>query len=282
MTMKIMHEQEYYENYGSKGAHAYIEENILDNAEEIKRFQTVVEEIKDRFSKEIDVLDIGCGNGVLLKILRESYPNANLIGFERSVEMLSAAREKFGVNIIQGSADLLPFPEASFNVVTALEVIEHLPEKCYRKALEEMERVAKDIIIITVPYKEVRRFVQCPSCKTKFSPIFHLRTFDESQLANLFSRYGLVKTCVIKKPLPAHYTLRTKWKNFLGSHEFPETAICPACGVKGSDLIAQEDENNKIEVKTSTKLMSMVKGYIPEIPQNLWILAVYKPYDHST
>ena len=86
---------------------------------------------------------------------------------------------------------MLPFEGRSYDVITACEVIEHLGYGVYERALAEMERVARNAIIITVPFGWKRDFVRCPYCGCSFHPSFHMRDFDARQLRAVFKGFEL-------------------------------------------------------------------------------------------
>lgn len=84
------------------------------------------------------MLDVGCGKGRFAAIFAER--GAEVTGIDPSEELLKDARKHRGM-YLQGSATALPFPEGVFDVVYAVEVIEHLP--FLEKSLIEMSRVLK-------------------------------------------------------------------------------------------------------------------------------------------
>ena len=70
------------------------------------------------------VLDVGCGTGNYTAALADH--GFAVSGVDPSSTMLDAANEKRpGLNWIKASADNLPFPIASFNAVTAVNVVHH-------------------------------------------------------------------------------------------------------------------------------------------------------------
>lgn len=74
-------------------------------------------ELKDTFSedKDISVLEIGCSSGYKLEWIKKNLGYV-CKGIEPSREAVCAAREK-GLEVFQGTADLLPFESNSFDIL---------------------------------------------------------------------------------------------------------------------------------------------------------------------
>jgi len=96
----------------------------------------------------LDTLDLGCGTGTLTLMPRRTNPEAKVVGLDADAEILVRARAKaarIGLAIpwVQGHADRLPHPEASFDRVLICLVLHHLdPETRYR-SLREALRVLR-------------------------------------------------------------------------------------------------------------------------------------------
>lgn len=95
------------------------------------------------------VLDVGCGTGTLLLAAAERVgPSGALHGIEPAVEMVAHARHEAEVRqvpleVVEGSADSLPYPPASFDAVFCTLVLHHLPGPMQSAALREMRRVLR-------------------------------------------------------------------------------------------------------------------------------------------
>jgi SAM-dependent methyltransferase len=99
-----------------------------------ERFAAVFDELRGR------VLDIGAGDNTLIRLYRQrSRGSANA----------SAASESIGVDVVDWAADCtilrdcrrLPFPDASFDTVSFVACLNHIPER--REALAESHRVLR-------------------------------------------------------------------------------------------------------------------------------------------
>ncbi|MHA2279726.1 MAG: class I SAM-dependent methyltransferase [Promethearchaeota archaeon] len=85
-------------------------------------------------------LDVGCGNGQLLKWIRHVKPEVKLHG----VDISQVALDKItlcNIALKQGEAQDLPYPDDQFDLVICTDVLEHLPEDDARKAIGELKRV---------------------------------------------------------------------------------------------------------------------------------------------
>ena len=82
-------------------------------------------------------LDVGCGTGANLEMLA-NFGAAE--GVDVSDDALEFCKAK-GLKVHKGLAESLPFAESSFDVVTALDVVEHLDDDV--AGLKEMHRVLK-------------------------------------------------------------------------------------------------------------------------------------------
>jgi len=92
----------------------------------------------ERFAVGRDVLEVGCGTGLVLSRIARFARSAK--GLDLSPGMLEKARAR-GLDVVLGSATELPFPHASFDVTCSFKVLAHIPD--IRIALSEMARVTR-------------------------------------------------------------------------------------------------------------------------------------------
>ncbi|MDT4954117.1 MAG: hypothetical protein QOJ02_2255 [Acidobacteriota bacterium] len=84
------------------------------------------------------ILDVGCGTGANLELLGK-YGEAS--GVDVSQDALTFCRARGIENVRHGEAEKLPFEDGSFDLVTGLDVVEHLDDDV--AGLKEMWRVLK-------------------------------------------------------------------------------------------------------------------------------------------
>ncbi len=88
------------------------------------------------------LLDVGCGTGFLLDLL-VMQKAARYSGLDLSEEMIRVAKGKAipGAEFVAGSADKLPYPDESFDIVACSQSFHHYPYP--EKAMREAKRVLK-------------------------------------------------------------------------------------------------------------------------------------------
>ena len=95
-------------------------------------------ELVARYGTGKDVLEVGCGTGLLLERMREFARSTR--GIDLSPGMLEKARAR-GLDVVEASATQLPFEAATFDVACSFKVLAHVPP--IAEALAEMVRVVR-------------------------------------------------------------------------------------------------------------------------------------------
>lgn len=94
-----------------------------------------VQKIISFMKKGCKILDIGTGNGFVLKQIQEhSNIKSTLIGIDNSSEMVTIARQNLGKGavVFKGNNNNLPFGENSFDIITAKNVTRYNSDELYR------------------------------------------------------------------------------------------------------------------------------------------------------
>ena len=101
------------------------------------------------------LLEVGCGEGYLMQRMSQAFPSSRRVGCDLSFQIVDLAHNEGcpEVPFLQASVYELPWPDESWDVVVACEVLEHLeyPEQ----ALKEMSRVCRRACLVSVPREPV-------------------------------------------------------------------------------------------------------------------------------
>lgn len=111
------------------------------------------------------VLDLGCAEGLFAKLAcRKGW---SVVGMDVDMDSLSAASKTAPrANFALASGEALPFPDATFDRVIMLDVLEHVPSE--RLTLREVDRVLKPggKLVISVPHKGTFAFIDAQNSVT--------------------------------------------------------------------------------------------------------------------
>ncbi|HEX7010181.1 MAG TPA: class I SAM-dependent methyltransferase [Phycisphaeraceae bacterium] len=144
------------------------------------------------------VLDYGCGPGFLLEYLLDEP--VECCGLDASAEAIRTVEQKFAGRanwrgIVQADTPPVPYEDASFDVVTCLETLEHLPQELLAPVVGEVKRLLKPggMAMFTTPFDEdlTQNMVYCPFCQSEFHSVQHLRSFDAASMRELLESQGL-------------------------------------------------------------------------------------------
>ncbi|WP_372790912.1 class I SAM-dependent methyltransferase [Paraconexibacter sp.] len=104
------------------------------------------------------LLDVGCGEGVLIHEWAQQLGDKRVVGIdleEESIQAGWATRQAPNLEYKIMKAEDLPFADGEFDVATAIEVLEHVPDPEHTVA--EMARVASRWLLVSVPREPLWR-----------------------------------------------------------------------------------------------------------------------------
>ncbi|MEO0647179.1 MAG: class I SAM-dependent methyltransferase [Cyanobacteria bacterium J06650_10] len=145
------------------------------------------------------ILDLGCGTGTLIQRLLHLAPEIETFGLDPSTEMLNIARQKLpkSVELRLGSADNIPFPNESFDLVISTNAFHYFRNPS--QAIQEAQRVLKPNgrVVITDWCDD---YLTCRICDI-FLRLFeraHFRTYGMSECQKMLQDEGLARVSIEK------------------------------------------------------------------------------------
>jgi 2-polyprenyl-3-methyl-5-hydroxy-6-metoxy-1,4-benzoquinol methylase len=159
-----------------------------DSAGFAMRYQPLVQEMIQRLGRPGRMLEIGAGAGLFMKEAQNA--GWQCVGTEIMDAAMEFAQRRLGLDVRKQSAEELSFPEASFDAVAMLEVIEHLWEP--RRALTAAHAVLRPsgLLVLTTPnYDALSRLILGTEWAV-ISPREHLYYFTTKTLDRLLAETG--------------------------------------------------------------------------------------------
>lgn len=116
------------------------------------RWRAIAEKIAEHYKlpSNARILDVGCGKGFLLYEFTQVLPNAEVVGLDISDYALEHAKPEVKPFLQLGSAERLPFDDASFDLVISINTLHNLYNYELWSALREMQRVGRWAKYLTV------------------------------------------------------------------------------------------------------------------------------------
>jgi SAM-dependent methyltransferase len=142
------------------------------------------------------VLEVGCGEAIVIDYLSTRLPGARVDGVELDTAALARGRARGSTAaLFQADAYALPFRSRSYDMVVALEVLEHLDDPA--RALRELRRVARAGCLVSVPHEPFFRLgnlVRGKNVARFGNPSDHLQHWSATGFAAFCARELAVRT----------------------------------------------------------------------------------------
>ncbi len=142
------------------------------------------------------LLDVGCGEGVLVHEWALKLADKRVVGIDLEEESIQAGwKERQAPNLEYKimEAENLPFADDEFDVATAIEVLEHVPDPAHTVA--EMARVASRWLLVSVPREPLWRGLNMARgayLKDLGNTPGHLNHWSKRSFVALLSQHGEV------------------------------------------------------------------------------------------
>ncbi len=174
----------------------------------------VVRRLMAVFERELDdllelaaprsLLDVGCGEGVLVHRWAQRLGERRVVGIDLEEESIQAGwAERRAPNLeyrVMEAANL-PFAAGEFDLASAIEVLEHVPDPEHTVA--EMARCAARHLLVSVPREPLWRMLNL--ARGAYWPALgntpgHLNHWSRRSFVKLLSRHGEVME--VRSPFP--------------------------------------------------------------------------------
>jgi 2-polyprenyl-3-methyl-5-hydroxy-6-metoxy-1,4-benzoquinol methylase len=180
----------------------------------------VVRRLMASFERELDelfelaapssVLDVGCGEGVLVHQWAQRLGERRVVGIDLEEESIQAGwSERRAPNleyrVMEAATSSpegdLPFAANEFDLASAIEVLEHVPDP--EHTLSEMARCAERHLLVSVPREPLWRMLNV--ARGAYWPALgntpgHLNHWSRRSFTKLLSRHGEVVE--VRSPFP--------------------------------------------------------------------------------
>ncbi len=166
-------------------------------------FHGALEELWERAAPR-SVLDVGCGEGVLTSEWAERLGDGRIVGIDLDDPKLLAeweTRTRPNLEYRVEEATALSFADDEFELATAIEVLEHVPEP--EATLAEMARVARRHLLVSVPREPLWRMLNMARgayWRELGNTPGHLNHWSRAGFRALLERHGNVEE--LRSPFP--------------------------------------------------------------------------------
>jgi SAM-dependent methyltransferase len=166
-------------------------------------FHASLDELFERAAPE-SVLDVGCGEGVLTCQWADRLPAGRVVGIDLEDARLRSewqARARTNLEFRAEEATRLSFADDEFDMATAIEVLEHVPEP--ETTLREMTRVARRWLLVSVPREPLWRGLNMARGAywgSLGNTPGHVNHWSKRAFVDLLERYGTVEET--RSPFP--------------------------------------------------------------------------------
>jgi 2-polyprenyl-3-methyl-5-hydroxy-6-metoxy-1,4-benzoquinol methylase len=158
-------------------------------------FERTLEELFVQCNPQ-SLLDVGCGEGVLTHQWAQRLGDKRIVGIDLDDPLLHEqwkGRQAPNLTYQVMKAENLPFADGEFDVATAIEVLEHVPDPAHTVA--EMARVASGHLLVSVPREPLWRGLNMARgayLKDLGNTPGHLNHWSKRSFVALLSRHGEV------------------------------------------------------------------------------------------
>jgi SAM-dependent methyltransferase len=183
-----------YDKYGSKNP---VVRRLMEG------FESTLDELWTKASPS-SILDVGCGEGVLTEQWADKLNGGRIVGIDLDDPKLRAewqTRQRANLEYRVEDATHLSFADDEFDMASAIEVLEHVPDP--EQTVAEMARVANRWLLVSVPREPLWRGLNMARgayLKDLGNTPGHVNHWSKRSFAQMLSRHGKVEEA--RSPFP--------------------------------------------------------------------------------
>jgi 2-polyprenyl-3-methyl-5-hydroxy-6-metoxy-1,4-benzoquinol methylase len=183
-----------YDKYGSTNP---VVRRLMSN------FESTLEELWEKASPS-SILDVGCGEGVLTEQWADKLGSGRIVGIDLDAPKLKAEwekRQRANLEYKVEDATNLSFADNEFDMASAIEVLEHVPDP--ERTVAEMARVAKSWLLVSVPREPLWRGLNMARgayLKDLGNTPGHINHWSKRSFVSMLSQHGTVEEA--RSPFP--------------------------------------------------------------------------------
>jgi 2-polyprenyl-3-methyl-5-hydroxy-6-metoxy-1,4-benzoquinol methylase len=166
-------------------------------------FESTLDELWHRAAPQ-SILDVGCGEGVLTEQWADKLGSGRIVGIDLDDPKLKAEwekRQRANLEYRVEDATHLSFADNEFDLASAIEVLEHVPDP--ERTVAEMARVAKSWLLVSVPREPLWRGLNMARgayLKDFGNTPGHINHWSKRSFVSMLSRHGTVDE--VRSPFP--------------------------------------------------------------------------------
>ena len=173
-----------YDKYGSTNP---VVRRLMAN------FESTLDELWQKAAPR-SILDVGCGEGVLTHKWAQRLGDGRCVGLDLEDPSIQAEWEKRRAPNLDyriTKAEILPFADGEFELASAIEVLEHVPDP--ERTVAEMARVASRHLLVSVPREPLWRALNMARgayLKDLGNTPGHVNHWSKRAFVEMLSRHG--------------------------------------------------------------------------------------------